>query len=152
MFCILAAIFSSGCSSTDRPASAGFAAVVIVNQSVEQIQQAAVAVFQQNGYQAMTLGATARTGFEREATERENSVNTPGSSVRTRVKKSSSACGKNRTKKSQRVLVELQGLRRDQPGKGVFENTTALFGFQSGPYQKLLDQVAARLAMAAPTP
>ena len=40
------------------------------------------------------------------------------------------------------------------PGQGVFENTTALFNFQSKPYQKLMDQVAQKVALMStpPTP
>ncbi len=148
---ILAAIFSSGCRSMDKPESAGFAAVVISNQSVQTIQQTAVTVFQQNGYQAMTL-ADGSVSFEREATEREQRQYAgfvgahEGQKVIMRVQikieqKNPGAC-----------WLSCKAYAVCNPGQGVFETTTALFNFQSKPYQKLLNQVAARLAMVAPTP
>lgn len=148
---ILAAIFSAGCKSMDKPESAGFAAVVISNQSVQSIQQAAVSVFQENGYTAMTLD-DGSTGFQREATEREQRQYAgfvgahEGDKVVIRVRI------KVEPKNPSAYWLSCKAYAVTNPGQGVFENTTALFGFQSGPYQKLLDQVAARLAMAAPTP
>jgi hypothetical protein len=148
---ILAAIFSAGCKSLDRPESASFAAVVITNQSTEAIRQAAVAVFQNNGYTAMTLG-DGSTGFEREATGREQRQYAgfvgahEGDKVIIRVSikiepKGPGAC-----------WLSCKAYAVCNPGQGVFETTSALFGFQSDPYQKLLNQVAARLAVTAPTP
>src|SRR5271154_7175511 len=67
---ILAAIFSAGCSSMDKPASASFASVVIVNQTPDKIRQATIAVFQDNGYQ-MIPQSDASLVFERDATQRE---------------------------------------------------------------------------------
>jgi hypothetical protein len=147
---ILAAIFSSGCSSMDKPESASFAAVVITNQSVEAIRQATVAVFQDNGYQALTL-ADGSTGFEREATEREQRQYAgfvgahEGEKVIIRVRI------KIEPKNPGAYWLSCKAYAVTNPGQGVFETTTALFGWQSKPYQKLLDQVAQRAAMAAPT-
>ena len=148
---ILAAIFSTGCKSMDKPASASFAAVVISNQTVEKIQQAAVSVFQENGWQPMTL-ADGSTEFQREATERE-------------VRQYAGFVGAHEGQKvNMRVVIHVEPKNAAaywlsckayavcNPGQGIFETTTALFGWQSGPYQKLLNQVAARLAVAAPTP
>ena len=148
---ILAAIFSVGCRSMDKPASASFAAVVISNQSVQAIQQAAVTVFQQNGYQALTL-ADGSTGFEREATEREQRQYAgfvgahEGEKVVMRVRI------KIEPKNAAAYWLSCKAYAVCNPGQGVFETTTALFGFQSKPYQKLLDQVATRLAMSPPAP
>jgi hypothetical protein len=148
---ILAAFFSSGCGSMDRPESASFAAVIITNQSVEAIRQAAVAVFQNNGYQALTL-ADGSTGFEREATEREQRQYAgfvgahEGEKVVMRVRI------KIEPKNPGAYWLSCKAYAVTNPGQGVFETTTALFGWQSGPYQKLLNQVAQRAAMAAPTP
>jgi hypothetical protein len=148
---ILAAIFSSGCSSMDKPESASFAAVVIVNQSVETIQQAAVTVFQNNGYQALTL-ADGSVGFEREATEREQRQYAgfvgahEGEKVIMRVRI------KIEPKNPGAYWLSCKAYAVCNPGQGVFETTTALFDFQSGPYQKLLNQVAARTVMVTPTP
>src|ERR1700709_2506254 len=49
---IFAAIFSSGCSSTNKPASASFAGVIINNYSAQQIRDATETVFSKNGYQS----------------------------------------------------------------------------------------------------
>jgi hypothetical protein len=148
---ILAAIFSSGCKSMDKPESAGFAAVVISNQSAAVIQQAAVAVFQENGYTAMTL-ADGSIGFEREATGREQRQYAgfvgahEGDKVLIRVTM------KIEPKNPGAYWLSCKAYAVTNPGQGVFETTTALFGFQSDPYQTLLNQAAARLAVAAPTP
>jgi hypothetical protein len=148
---ILAAIFFSGCSSMDKPESASFAAVVITNQSVQTIQQAALAVFQENGYQALTL-ADGSTGFEREATEREQRQYAgfvgahEGEKVIMRVRI------KIELKNPGAYWLSCKAYAVTDPGQGVFETTTALFGWQSKPYQKLLNQVAQRTAMAAPQP
>jgi hypothetical protein len=148
---ILAAIFSTGCRSMDKPESASFAAVVISNQSVQAIQQAAVTVFQQNGYQALTLG-DGSIGFEREATEREQRQYAgfvgahEGDRVLIRVRI------KIEPKNPSAYWLSCKAYAVCNPGQGVFETTTALFRFQSKPYQKLLDQVAARLTMSPSAP
>ena len=148
---IFAAIFSSGCGSMDKPESASFAAVIITNQSVENIQQAAVSVFQNSGYQAQTL-TDGSTGFYREATEREQRLYAgivgahEGDKVIIRVRIKIDPKGPGA------YWLSCKAYAVRNPGEGVFEKTTALFGWQNEPYQKLLNQVAARLAMAAPTP
>lgn len=148
---LLAALFSAGCASTDRPASASFAAVVISNKTVEQIRQAAVAVFQENGYTALALG-DGSTGFQRDATEREVRQYAgfvgahEGDKVLIRVQI------KIEPKNVAAYWLSCKTYAVTNPGQGVFETTTPFFGFQSDPYQKLLNQVAARLALAAPTP
>ena len=38
------------------------------------------------------------------------------------------------------------------PGQGVFETTTALFNFQSGSYQKLLDKIKGTVGLPAVVP
>ena len=84
----------------------------------QAIQQAAETVFQQNGYQALTL-ADGSTGFEREATEREQRQYAgfvgahEGEKVNIRVRMKIEP-------KNRRLLVELQSLRRVQPGPGGF--------------------------------
>jgi hypothetical protein len=148
---ILATIFSSGCSSVDKPESDSFAAVVISNQTVEKIQQAAVAVFQENGYQALTLD-DGSTGFQREATEREQRQYAGFVGAHEGQKVSMLVRIKIEPKNPSAYWLSCKAYAVCNPGQGIFETTTALFGFQSGPYQKLLNQVAARLAMTAPTP
>jgi hypothetical protein len=148
---ILAAIFSAGCKSTDKPESASFAAVVIPNKTVDQIREAAVAVFRQNGYTALTLG-DGTTGFEREANSREQRQYAgfvgahEGDKVVIRV------TIKIEPKNPGADWLSCKASAVTNPGQGVFETTSALFGFQSDPYQKLLNQVAAKLAFANPMP
>jgi hypothetical protein len=148
---ILTAIFSAGCKSMDKPESASFAAVVISNQSVETIQHATASVFQENGYTAMTL-ADGSLGFQRQATEREQRQYAgfvgahEGDKVLIRVQT------KIEPKNAGAYWLTCKAFAITNPGQGIFENSTPLFGFQSGTYQKLLNQVAARLAVAAPTP
>jgi len=148
---LLAAMFSAGCKSLDRPESASFAAVVISNNSVAQIRQAAVAVFQENGYTALVL-EDGSTGFQREATGREQRQYAglvgahEGDKVLIRVQI------KIEPKNASAYWLSCKAYAVTNPGQGIFETTNALFGFQSDPYQKLLNQVAARLAVAAPTP
>src|SRR6266700_786520 len=60
------ALFSAGCHSMDRPASAGFASVVISNQSLAKIHQAADTVFANSGYQSIRLDNGAQV-YEKEA-------------------------------------------------------------------------------------
>src|SRR5271170_8152517 len=64
------ALLMTSCASSDKPASASFASVVIVNHTPQQIREATDKVFQQNGYQALGQEGDALV-YEREATERE---------------------------------------------------------------------------------
>lgn len=148
---LAAVVFADGCSSMDKPASASFASVVIVNQTPAKIRQAVIAVFQDNGYSILpqTDGSLA---FQREATRSEqlSYAGIAGTQEGERV--------------AMRVLVNIQPKNPSaywvgakayavcNPDQPVFENTTALFNFQSGPYQKLMDQVAKKVILPTPTP
>jgi hypothetical protein len=133
----------------DKPGSASFASVVVINQTPEKIRQAAIGVFQDNGYQMMPQ-ADGSLVFEREATRREQ------------LDYAGLAGTQNGEKVAMRVRVNItvkdpsaywlgcKAYAVTNPGQGVFEQSTPLFDFQGGPYQKLLNQVAARLAAAAP--
>jgi hypothetical protein len=151
MLCILGAIFSAGCSSMDKPASASFAAVVIANQSVDKIRQATVAVFQDNGYQTVTL-ADGSLAFEREATRREQidyagfAGAHEGEKVVMRVRMKIEPKGPNA------YWLSCKAYAVCNPGQGVFETSTPLFNWQGKSYQKLLDQAAEKAAMVAPAP
>jgi hypothetical protein len=148
---ILAAIFFSGCSSMDKPASASFASVIIVNQTPDKIRQAVIAVFQDNGYQMIPQSGDALV-FQREATRREQidyagfAGAQAGEQVAIRVRVNI------RPKNPSAYWVECKAYAVCNPGQGVFENTTALFDFQSKPYQKLIDQVAQKVTLSTPTP
>jgi hypothetical protein len=147
---LLAVLIVSGCVSSNKPASASFAGVIISNYTPQEIRTATDTVFQQNGYQAMGEQGGALV-YERQATEREQrqyagfvgahegeKVN-----IRVRVKIEANHPSPNSywlTCKAYAVL---------NPGQGVFETVTALFDFQSGPYEKLLDKVKGTVALPA---
>ena len=145
---MLAAIFSAGCASTDRPASASFAAVVISNKSVEQIQQAAGAVFQENGWQAEALD-DGSTGFQREATDREQRQYAGFVGAHEGVKVNMRVLMNIEVKGPGSYWVSCKAYAVCNPGQGVSENITPLFGWKSGPYQDLLDKVRDNLKVAA---
>ena len=137
---ILATIFSSGCSSMDKPASASFASVVIANQNIGDIKQAVLTVFQQNGYRYTGIQGDYLV-FEREATRREQidyagfAGTQQGEQVDIRVKVTITPQGPAAYRLSCKAYAVCN------PGQGVFENSTPLFGFQSGTYQDLLNNV-----------
>jgi hypothetical protein len=143
-----AALFAGGCSSLDKPASASFASVIIFNQTPEIIRQTVFAVFQDNGYHMIpqTDGSLA---FEREATRGEQLsyagfVGThEGERVVIRV------LVNIRPKNPNAYWVEAKAYAICNPDQPVSENKTALFNFQSKPYQDLMNQVKNDLKVAA---
>jgi hypothetical protein len=148
---LLAAGLFAGCSSMDKPASASFASVIVINQTPEKIRQAVTAVFQDNGYQ-MLPQSDETMAFQREATRREQidyagfAGAQAGEQVAIRVRVNI------RPKNPSAFWVEGKAYAVCNPGQPVFENTTALFNFQSKPYQKLMEQVAQKAALSTPTP
>jgi hypothetical protein len=145
---LAAVMFVSGCSSLDKPATASFASVIIVNQTPAAIRQAVFAVFQDNGYNSIpqTDGSLA---FQREATRGEQlsyagiAGTQEGERVVIRV------LVNIRPKSPNAYWLEAKAYAVCNPDQPVFENTTALFNFQSGPYQKLMDDVSNNLKIAA---
>jgi hypothetical protein len=133
----------------DKPAGASFASVVVINKTPEQIRQATISVFQDNGYQ-MIPQSDGSLVFQREATRREQidyagfAGAQQGEKVDIRVR------ARVTVKDPSAYWLECKAYAVNNPGQGVFEQTTALFNFQSKPYQKLLNQVASRLAAATP--
>ena len=148
---ISVAILVSGCSSMNRPASASFAGVIISNQSVEKIKTAAITVFTQNGYTLMSLPGD-ELAFEREATRREQLEyagvvgSHQGEQVLMRVRLGIEPNNANSFWLSAKAYAVCN------PGQAVFESSTALFNFQSGPYQKLLDKVKGAAEQPGLTP
>jgi hypothetical protein len=147
----IAVIFTGGCSSMDKPESASFASVVIVKESIPTIKQATMDVFQNNGYEFTGVQGNDLV-FERDATRREQlsyagfAGTQQGETVHMRVKVTITGKGAYAYRLSCKAYAVCN------PGQGVFENSTALFGFQSGPYQKLLDKVATTAAKSDSTP
>ncbi len=149
---LIALIFiSGGCASSTKPASASFAGVLISNHTAQQIRDATDLVFNQNGYHALGEHDGALV-FDREATERERRNYAgfvgahEGDKVNMRVRVKIDASGTNSywlTCKAYAIL---------DLGQSVFETSTALFGFQSGPYQKLLDKIKGTVSLPAVKP
>jgi hypothetical protein len=148
---IFAAVLAAGCSSLNKPASASFASVIISSQSIEKIKAATVTVFTQNGYQLMSL-PTGELAFQREATRREQIDYAgfvgahQGEPVVIRVRLSIEPSGVGA------YLLGCKAYAVCNPGQPVFETSTALFNFQSGSYQRLLDNVKGTVQQPAVTP
>jgi hypothetical protein len=133
----------SGCS-LGKPASASFASVVIPNQSVDQIQQAAVVVFQEDGWRALR-GPDNSLVFQKEGSQLHN-IGQNGfvgahygaqSAIRFKTEIVDLGAGSHR----------LQGrvfMVRDA-GDSFFEDEHRASALRSGPYQRLLNKVAKRL-------
>ena len=141
---ILSAVFFSGCS-TGKPASASFASVVIPNQPSEQIQQTTVLVFQEAGYKALR-GTGGRMIFEKEGSRGQQmtygglggAVYGAAVSVRVRAEIVDLVGQEARRLQCKAYIVH-------DAGAGVFEDEQPMANFRSGPYQKLLDEVAGKL-------
>jgi hypothetical protein len=149
---LLAAILADGCAS-DKPTSASFASVIISNHTPQQIREATDIVFQQNDYQAMGEQNGALV-YEREATEREqrNYAGFVGAHEGEKVDMRVRVKIENKDPGSNSYWLTCKAYAVCNPGQGVFETITALFDFQSGSYQKLLDKVKDTLQKPAVTP
>jgi hypothetical protein len=152
MLLLLAAIFAGGCSSLDKPASVSFASVIVNRTySVGQIQQAAMKVFQQNGYQGVSQPDGSML-FDREATRGEQ------------ISYAGIVGAQNGEKVVIQVRVKIEARDANtfwlgcrayavcNPDQPIYSSTTAMFNFQSGPYQKLLDKVKGTLQQPAVIP
>lgn len=136
----LAALGLCGCRSANKPASASFASVVIANRSVDEIRRTATAVFTEAGYETYSSVGGGLI-FEKEGT-RKNQVMHGGwiddSPVRERVR-SEIVTLHNGTHRLQCKVYMVQ-----DPG-AFSAQEKRLANFRSGPYQELLNQVAAML-------
>jgi hypothetical protein len=150
---LLAGFFLSGCVSSNKPASASFAGVLISNHTPQEIRTATDTVFHQNGYQAMGEQGGALV-YERQATEREQRQYAgfvgahEGEKVNIRVRVKIEA--NHPTADSYWLTCKAYAVLN--PGQGVFETVTALFDFQSGSYEKLLDKVKGTVALPTVKP
>jgi hypothetical protein len=133
----------SGCR-LGKPASASFASVVIPNQSVEQIQQAAVAVFQEDGYRALR-GADNSLVFQKEASQATN-IGQNGfvgahygaqTAIRFRTEIVDLGGGSHR--------LQGRGFMVRDAGDSFFQDEHQMSHLRSGPYQSLLNKVARKL-------
>lgn len=149
---LLAVIFAIGCRSLDKPASVSFASVILSNTyNMAQIQEATMTVFQQNGYQNVPQPDDALV-FEREATRGEQISYAglvgaqAGDKVIIRVRV------KIEVRDASTYWLGCKAYAVCNPDQPVFSTSTALLNFQSGPYQKLLDNVKGTLQRPAVTP
>ena len=144
----LVTLFAAGCSSTNKPASASFAGIIIVNHTAQQIRDATEIVFKQNGYRALGEQDNALV-FEREATEREQREYAGFAGAHEGEKVNMRVRVKIEVNDPSSYWLTCKAYAICNPGQPVFETTTALFGFQSGPYQKLLDKIQGTVALPA---
>ena len=143
---LLGLIFLTLCSGCHlgQPGSASFASVVVAGRSVEQIQQAAVLVFQADGYVAYTTGS-GQLLFEKGGSRANNLANNglvathygAQSLVRVRLEFVDLGGGSYR--------LQCQAFMVSNAGDSFFEEEKRLANIRSGPYQDLLDKVAASL-------
>jgi hypothetical protein len=138
---LLAVTFASGCKSLDKPASVSFASVTLSRAyTTEQIQQAAVKVFRQNGYQSFPQ-PDGSLMFQREATRGEQI----------------SYAGIYGAQQGEKVVIQVRmtievrdsgtwwvgckAFAVSNPDDPIYSSTSPLMHFQSKPYQKLMDEV-----------
>jgi hypothetical protein len=147
---VILAAAAGGCSSLDKPNSASFASVVISNHTPAQIKADATTVFEQNGYQLVGhIGDD--LVFQRDATRGETISYAglvgahEGAMIVIRVRVNVFV------KDANSYWLACKAYAVSNPGQPVFENSTPLLNFQSGSYQKLLDQVLADLPPGAST-
>jgi hypothetical protein len=148
-FCLLLAGLA-GCSSLGKPASASFASVVITNTTPADIRATTIQVFQEAEYQGAYIGPDTLV-FEREGTKGESLaynglVGTHyGQTTLNRVRA--------------KIVDRGEGTYRLSCQAYIIPNADAISGgheikltnARSGPYQKLLDEVAARLNKHLPS-
>ena len=141
---LVCGLLDTGCRSMNEPASASFASVTISNNSAAQIRDAAVAVFQEDGYRAFATG-TGQLVFDKEGT-RANTISRDGlaaaqAGARTivRVRAEVVDLGKGACR------IQCQAFMVSGAGDSFFEEEHRLANIRSGPYQKLLDKVADKL-------
>jgi hypothetical protein len=145
---LLAALLVSGCKSLDKPASASFASVLIYNQTPEKIRLASDSVFANNGYQSIRNPDGSQV-YEKEATKGEQIAYAGfvgahnGERTIVRVRMGIEPQGVNC------FLLSCKAYVVTSPGDFVNEQTFPLYGWQSGPYQDLLNSIRDNLKVAA---
>ncbi len=143
-FALLGGVFFSGCA-TNKPASASFASVVIANQSTETIQDTTMLVFGEAGYKANRVPDGTMV-FEKEGSRGDQIVYgglggaAYGGAVTVRVRAEIVDLAGQDARR-----LQCQAYMVRDAGSGIFEDKSRLADFRSGPYQKLLDEVATKL-------
>jgi hypothetical protein len=132
-------LLSAGCASAGKPASTGFASVLISGNTPGQIRDAASAVFRENGYRVAQADAGGLI-FEKKASRMDNFAygswlgDTP---VWIRVKASVVPAGE------MSFRLQCAAYMVHDMGSAT-EEEVALSHLHRGPYQKLMDDVAKR--------
>lgn len=139
--CLAMALLVSGCRSTAEEGVHSLAAVTITGNTPGQISQVAQGVFEENGYQVAKPGLTSLV-FEKKASGMSNLAYGNwgvGSPVWLRVKLSTIPVGE------QKYRLQCQAdLVRDRGS--ATEEEIKVGSLHRKPYQRLLDEVAKRLA------
>jgi hypothetical protein len=134
-------LLGSGCSSVNKPESARFASVEIHGNTPGQISQVALDVFRENGYQVWRVDSS-KLVFEKEGSTLNNVAYGSwlgGSGVWIRVKASIVPVSEQTFRlQCQAYLVRDRG--------GATEDEIKVNRMRGHRYQKLLDEVARRLA------
>ena len=143
----LFALAVSGCRSSGKAGPSGFASVELRGNTPGQIRDVTVEVFSGHGYKVTSPALTGMV-FEKQASRMNNAAygNWTGSPVWIRVSASIVPVSEAAYRLQCKAV-----LLRDK-GQAAFEEEIKLKGFQSGPYQKLLDEVASRLTGKTPIP
>ena len=137
-FCVGAGLLT-GCHSTEPPGGSHFASVEIRGNTPGQISEAAVEVFQSEGYEVAKGGPTHMV-FEKKASAMDNFAygNWLDTAVWERVKASIEPVSEATFRlQCQAYMLRDRG--------GTTEEEIKLTGVHSSTYQKLLDRVAKRL-------
>ena len=138
------AFIISGCASSDQSASASFASVVILNRSVDQIQATTMTVFQNAGYHGLKKD-DGTLEFEKEASATAQlAYSSFGRSmfdekVNVRVRTEIADLGAG----AHRLQCQAWIVRKDS--NPFFEEEQRRSKMYRGQYQKLLEEVAAKL-------
>jgi hypothetical protein len=150
-FAGLLLVLAAGCSSWNKPASESFASVLITNASPDEIHKATVKVFQEADYFSFYSDPTQDLlVFEKEGTQGESYayngvVGTQYGQItlnRVKVRLVSRADGSCR--------LSCQAFIVRDAGSRLGGDEIRVSNLRSGPYQKLLDEVAERLKNPKP--
>jgi hypothetical protein len=141
----LSTLLNSGCRSTPKSKAHGFASVIINGNTPGQISAVAAEVFRAHGYKAAEVGRTALV-FEKKGTSLSNLAygswlgDTP---IWERVKVTIVPVAE------MAFRLQCQAYRVQDKG-GAIEEEVKIGSLHAHPYQKLLEEVAARFQPAAP--
>ncbi len=137
----IVALVAVGCQSAGSSGASSFAAVVIPGGSVAQIAQVTATVFQEDGYEGFATGGAKLTlekrGTAMDAVAYGGWIGDRTARVRVKVEILPSPGGAHR--------VQCQAYMVRHAGDSFFEEEQRVGKSRRGPYQTLLDQVAARL-------